>query len=183
MILVREGRAEERHEAVAEELVDRALVAMHLRERGLEEPAQQRVHGLGAEPFGERGRADDVAEQYGDGLALALDRAPRGEDLLGEMTRRVRRGRRRRRTGGGDGGGAALDAEPRAIGERVTAGGTDRRQLLTALETELRAARILPPAPRALHAVILRAVAIIPRRQRRRPNVTVFQDAGYRRLW
>ena len=37
VILVGERRAEERHEAVAEELVDRALVAMHLGERDLEE--------------------------------------------------------------------------------------------------------------------------------------------------
>ena len=33
MVFVRDRRAEQRHEAVAEELVDRALVAMHLGQR------------------------------------------------------------------------------------------------------------------------------------------------------
>ena len=45
--------AEQGHEAVAEELVDRAAVAMHLGQRQLEEAVQQRVHGLGAQALGE----------------------------------------------------------------------------------------------------------------------------------
>ena len=49
VVLVGERRAEQRHEAVAEELVHRALVAVHLGQRRLEEPAQERVHAVGAE--------------------------------------------------------------------------------------------------------------------------------------
>ncbi len=90
VVLVGDRRAEERHEPVAEELVDRAFVAMHLGERGLEEAAEEDVHALGAEPLGQRGRADHVAEEHGDRLALALERAAGGEDLLGEVPRRVR---------------------------------------------------------------------------------------------
>ena len=40
MILVGERGAEERHEAVAEELVDRALVAVDLGQGGLEEAVE-----------------------------------------------------------------------------------------------------------------------------------------------
>ena len=109
VILVGERRAEQRHEAVAEELVHRAFVAMHLRERRLEEAAQERVHAVGADPLGEGGGADEVAEEHGDGLALALHGGARGEDLLGEMPGRVglRRGARGRRGGRLDPGAAA----------------------------------------------------------------------------
>ena len=94
VILVGDRRAEERHEAIAQELVHRPLVAVHVGQRQLEEPAQQHVHGVRAQPLRQPGGADDVAEQHADGLPLALHGAARGQDLLGEVPRRVRLGRR-----------------------------------------------------------------------------------------
>ena len=93
VVLVRDRRAEQRHEAVAQELIDGALVAMDLGQRAVEEAAQQRVHLVGAETLGERRRADDIAEEHGHRLALALQGAARREDLLDEMPGRVGLGR------------------------------------------------------------------------------------------
>jgi AAA ATPase-like protein len=143
VVLVRERRAEEGHEAVAEKLVDGALVAVDLGEGDLEEPVEEIVHRVGPQPLGQRGGADQIAEEHGDRLALALQRRPRGEDALGEVPGCVgvggtagRGGRRRgverapalgtepragrqlgaaRRAGGGQ-PPAARDAEPRARG-------------------------------------------------------------------
>ena len=156
VILVREGRAEERHEAVAEELVDRALVAMHLGEGGLEEGIHENVHSLRPEPLGQRRGADQVAEEHGDGFALAFQRAPGGEDPLGEVPRRVG-GRRRLGRGGpasrsrGGDGVAALRAELRGLGELRPARGAGEGEPLPALQTELRPRGILVPAPRTEH--------------------------------
>ena len=93
VILVRDGRAEEGHDAVAEELVDRALVAVDLVQHQLEGPGHEAVDVLGVEPLGERGEPRDVGEEDRDLLALALQGAPRGEDLLGQVLGRVRLGR------------------------------------------------------------------------------------------
>ena len=160
VILVGQRRPEERHEAVAEELVDGALVAVDLGEGGLEELVDEDVHALRPQPLRQRGRADQVAEEHGDGLALALQRAARREDPLGEVARRVGgrrpdlgRGRRRRRgprPAGGD-GVAALGAELRRVRELGAAREAGRREPLAALEAELRPRRILVPTPRTAH--------------------------------
>ena len=74
VVLVGERGAEEGHEAIAEELVDRALVAMHLGEGGLEEGVDEDVHPLRPEPLGERSGPNQIAEEHGDWLALAFQR-------------------------------------------------------------------------------------------------------------
>ena len=89
VILVGDRRAEQRHDPVAHDLVDGALVAMdglhHAFEHGIEELA-----GLLGVAVGEQlHRALEVGEEHGDLLALALEGALRGEDLLGEVLRRV----------------------------------------------------------------------------------------------
>ena len=89
VVLVGERRAEERHDAVAHHLVDRALVAVdglyHALEDGVEElpgllgvPVGQQLHG----PL-------EVSEKYRDLLALAFEGGLGGEDLLGEVLRGV----------------------------------------------------------------------------------------------
>jgi hypothetical protein len=55
--------AEEGHEAVAEELVDRALVAVDLGEGECEEAVDDPVIFLGASLRRQFGRADDLAER------------------------------------------------------------------------------------------------------------------------
>ena len=107
------------HEAVAEELVDRAPVALDLGDRELEEAAQKPLHVLGAPALGERGRADDVAEEDRDGLVLAL--GERGGGGIGVrrlgLTRATRLDLKRRSAG-------AAKACPR--GDPPAAGGAGR---------------------------------------------------------
>jgi hypothetical protein len=91
MVFVRDRRSEQRHEAVAEELVDSALVAMHLGERQLEEPVEQAMHGLRADASRNRRGVRDVAEHHRDQLALALKGEAIGQHAFREMRRRVGR--------------------------------------------------------------------------------------------
>jgi hypothetical protein len=83
MILVGDGG--ERHETIAAELVDRALVAVQLTERELEESIEQGVHCLGADALRERRRVGDVAEQHRGLFALTLQRAARRCHLLRQV--------------------------------------------------------------------------------------------------
>ena len=127
-VLVRDRRAEERHHAVAGELVDDALEAVDLAEAELDVLLEQLAVLLGVEPVGDRGRADEVAEQHRDELALAA-RAVGGRDqaadealghvapeLLEPVLARLR-ARRAHRCGsrrcGGVGGGAGTTAAAR----------------------------------------------------------------------
>ena len=74
VVLVGGRHPDQRHEAVAHEAVDRAAVEPQLLERQVRVPAEERVHRLGADPLGDRRRADDVAEEHRDRLVLALRR-------------------------------------------------------------------------------------------------------------
>src|SRR5882672_6029942 len=120
VVLVGDRRAEERHDAVAGVLVDGPLVAVDAIREDPEEAIEEAMPLLGIDAFGELHRARDVGEEDGDGLALALERALGGEDLLDEVARRVGArlgsGRRRRQTC------AAVVAEPRPGRVLVSAG-------------------------------------------------------------
>ena len=115
---MRDRRAEERHHAVAGELIDDALEAIDLAEGELEVLVEQVAVLLGIEALGDRGRADEVAEEHGDQLALAGDGPLRGADLVREILGNVPReaveavlgGRRSRR--GRRGSGVAPSAKP-----------------------------------------------------------------------
>ena len=89
VVLVRQRRAEQRHDPVAHHLVDGALVAVdglhHVLEHGVEELA-----GLLGIAVGEQlHRALEVGEEDGHLLALALERGLGGQDLLGEVLGRI----------------------------------------------------------------------------------------------
>ena len=157
VILVRNGRAEQRHEAVAQKLIDGALVVVDLGQRQLEEPLEHGVHRLRTYALRQGGRVGDVAEQHRDLLALALHRALGGEDLFGEVARCIalRRGelrrflltRRRRHERA-----AALLAElvvETVFGAALGAGESEPRP---ALRTELSVGRSFAVAPIAAHA-------------------------------
>jgi hypothetical protein len=90
---MRNRRSKEGHEAVAEELIDRAFVAVYFSERRLEEGIEHRVHALGAETLGKHRGIADVAEQHSNGLPLALERAAGLEDLLDQMRRGIHKAR------------------------------------------------------------------------------------------
>jgi hypothetical protein len=97
VVFMCDRRAEQRHDAVAEELVDGAFVAVHRVEQQLERARHRGVDILRIEPLAERGEARDVHEVDRHLLPLSGERRGRGEDLGGEMTRRVGAGRSRQR--------------------------------------------------------------------------------------
>ena len=85
MILVRDRRAEEGHDAVAGVLVHRALEAMHALGEDGEEAIEDGVPLLRIALLGQLHRALHVGEENGHLLALALEGGARGEDLVGEV--------------------------------------------------------------------------------------------------
>ena len=89
MVLVGDRRAEERHDAVAHHLVDGALVAVDGLHHPLEDGVEELAGLLGIAVGEQLHRALEVGEEDGDLLALALEGALGGEDLLGEVLRGV----------------------------------------------------------------------------------------------
>ena len=90
MILMRDGRPEQSHEPIAGELRRGASVSMHLCQRSLDEPADQFVHRLGSEAFGDDGRVDHIAEQHGDLFQFAVTA---GQEWCGLVMGPSRQGR------------------------------------------------------------------------------------------
>ncbi len=89
MILVRQRRAKQRHDAVAHHLVDGALVAVDCGDHPLEHWIQDASCLFRIAVDQQLHRALEVGEEDRDLLALALEGGLRGEDLLGEVLRRV----------------------------------------------------------------------------------------------
>ena len=85
-VLVRHRRAEQRHQAIARELIHHAFHAVDLGKDDVEILLEQVVVLLGIEALGDADRAHEIAEEHRDELALAGDR-------------REARDRLRRRTG------------------------------------------------------------------------------------
>ena len=104
VVLVCHGRAEDGHDRVADELLDRAAVALDLLPQASVVGADAGADVLGVSRFRGGGEADEVAEEHGDDLALLLHRRCR------------LRGERR----------AAEGAERELARELLTAGGTRR---------------------------------------------------------
>ena len=77
VVLVRDGRAEQRHDAVAGELVHRAFVAVHRLHQVAEAAVHDGVQVFRVETRRQRGEARDVGEEHGHLLALALEGAAR----------------------------------------------------------------------------------------------------------
>jgi hypothetical protein len=118
VILVRDRRAEQCHDPVAQRAAHRPFVAMHGFHHHFDRAIEKPLGLLDVQRLNKLGRTLDIGEQDGDLLSLALDHAPRCEDLFGQMRGRV--GRRR--------GGARLHV---MIGNRCRPG-----QLSTALNAE-----------------------------------------------
>ena len=71
VVLVRRRRSPDRHDRVADELLDRAAIAVDDVARQIEVPAQQLARVLRVVTFGERGEPDQVGEQDRDQPALS----------------------------------------------------------------------------------------------------------------
>ncbi len=93
VVLVGDGRAEQRHDPVARVLVHRALVAVHPVGQDREEAVEDAMPRFEIDLRGELHRALHVREHHRDRLAFALDRRPAREHLLRQVARRVLDGR------------------------------------------------------------------------------------------
>ncbi len=76
---MRHRDAEHGHDRVADELLHRTSVRFEDRLHALEIAGKQGAHGLGVCRLPQRGRAGDVAEEDGDGLALLPRRRRLGQ--------------------------------------------------------------------------------------------------------
>jgi hypothetical protein len=83
VLLVDDRRPEQRHDAVARELIDRALVPMHSAGEELEATIHDRVDGLGIEALRERAEPHDIGEEHRDLLTLALTPSRRRDRAAG----------------------------------------------------------------------------------------------------
>ncbi len=90
MVLVGEGRPEQRHDAVAHDLVDGALVAVHRFHHPLEHRIEELARLFGVAVGEQLHGALEVGEEDGDLLALAFESGAGGEDALGEVLRACR---------------------------------------------------------------------------------------------
>ena len=92
VVLVHDRHAEDGHHGVADELLDGATVMRDDRLHPIEVAREQRAQPLGIERLAERGRAGEVAEQDGDGLALLVRKLARrfGAALRAEPERSFR---------------------------------------------------------------------------------------------
>ena len=103
VILVGDRRAEHGHDTVAQQLADRAFVAVHAAHHRLYRRIEDMTGRLGIEARHQLERALDVGKQHRDELALALQRAAAGPDdfreMLGRMVGQLDGIFRRERTG------------------------------------------------------------------------------------
>ena len=92
MILMRHGCPKERHNAVAHDLVDRPLVAVHGGHHAFQDRIEE-LPGLFGVAIGQQfHRAFEVGKQHGHLLAFAFQGTAGGENFLGEIGGRVARG-------------------------------------------------------------------------------------------
>ncbi len=89
VVLVGDRRAEQRHDAIAGELVHRAFPVVDGVQHELEGAVHQLMELLRVEGAGQLGRALHVDEEDGHVLPFAAERSALGENALGEVPRRV----------------------------------------------------------------------------------------------
>ena len=82
-------RAEQRHDAVTHDLVDRALVAVDGLHHALEHGIENQACFLGVALGHQLHRALEIGEHHGDLLPLALEGGAAADDAIGEMGGRV----------------------------------------------------------------------------------------------
>ena len=146
VVLVGDRRAPDRHDRVADELLDRPAVAGDHLAGELEVAGEGVADLLRVALLGEGGEADEVGEEDRDEPALGDG----GGGRPGGRTARRRRGRRC----SGDERGRALAAELRVGAVGRSAGRTDQRESSRAFLAELAPRLVLGPAARADHPAL-----------------------------
>jgi len=153
VVLVRQGGAEQRHDAVAHDLVHGAFVAVDGFHHAFKHRIEELPGLLGVAVGEELHGALEVSEEDRNLLALTLEGSLGREDLLGEVLGGV--GLRGGRGGGASGHGlAALKAEPGASRQLCATGTAGQREAGSAAETEPGMGRVLLLAPGALHRLL-----------------------------
>ena len=162
-------RAEEGQDAVAQELGDRALVAVDGLAHTLVGAGDDLAPVLRVHRLGQRRRADDVGEEGGDALALSFHPLPIGQDFVGDSRRggaaqivevpAARHVRRRRGTGALV--EAAVTAEAGAGRDRLAAIRAGPLQRLTAVLAEASIVRVGEAAVGTVHGSILADVVVM----------------------
>jgi hypothetical protein len=89
MVLVRDPRAEQRHDAVAQDLVDRTFVTVHRVHHHAECSVQDAPGVLRISVLDQRERTLHIGEQHGDLLALAFQSRARAQDPLCQIAGRA----------------------------------------------------------------------------------------------
>ncbi len=153
VILVSQRRAEQRHDAIAHDLVDGALVTVHRLHHAVEDGVQQLARLFRVAVGEQLEGAFHVGEEHRDLLALPLERMARGEDLLGQVAGRVAVGRReRRRCGRRRRTGLPHSLQKRLPGRlKCPHAGQTSLQTPAAVAAELRAGGVILPALGAAH--------------------------------
>jgi hypothetical protein len=151
VILVCDRRAEESHDAVAGVLIDRAFEPVNAVGEDREEAIHDFVPFLGIDLLRQVHRSLHISKEHRDLLPLAFESGTSGEDLLGEVFRRV---------GAGVGGAACRCASDRGrtlvaelgYGAKLrTAACTLASERSRTFFAELGAISVLMAAPGALH--------------------------------
>ena len=142
IVLMRDRRAEQSQQRIADELVDETAEALHGRGQLLEKLVLQCLHDLGVEPLAERGEPAEIGEQYRHSPAVRVCGSRR--------RRRVRSPRikpARRRCGGGFCLGActASRAEGEVRRAEKAAAGAACRLARAALRQKAKPLSILKP--------------------------------------
>jgi hypothetical protein len=89
MILMRNGGAKEGHNAIAHDLIHRALIAVHSSHHPFQDGVEKLAGLLRITVSEQLQRALEVRKQDGDLFPLPFERAAGGENLVGQMRRRV----------------------------------------------------------------------------------------------
>jgi hypothetical protein len=130
MVLVRNRRPKQRHDAITHDLIDGALAAVHGVHHAFEHRIQQRARLFRVAVGQQLHRAFEVGKEHRDLLALTFQGRARGQDLLHEMR------------GGVAAGGLRVSSQ--RGGARVARGWHEGRATVA---TKLELGRIGIPAP------------------------------------
>jgi hypothetical protein len=85
-----DGCRKQGHDAIAQHLVHRALIAVHGIHHAVNGRIQELLGGFRVEVLDQLGRVFDIGEQHRHLLALAFQAMARVEDFLGKMWRGIR---------------------------------------------------------------------------------------------
>src|SRR5438132_10612958 len=89
MVFVGNGGTKQRHNAIAEHLVDSALKAVYSVHHNVDSGIEELLGGFGVESPDEFGGVFEISKEHGHLFALTLQGRAGREDLVGEMGRGV----------------------------------------------------------------------------------------------